>query len=185
MAAVRNGQSMDTTMAFTPASGMPMGTRSGDLDPGLVWYFVRTEGMTPRQFQDLVQHQSGLLGVSETSSDMRDLLAAEATDVRAAEAIDLFCYQARKWIGALAAALGGLETLVLSGGIGENAPAIRARCCSDLGFLGIELDETANARSAAMISTTSSRVAVRVIRTDEELMIARAVHRTLQEARIP
>lgn len=185
LAAVRDGKSIDTTMAFTPASGLPMGTRSGDLDPGLVWYLARTEDMTPREFQALVHHRSGLLGISETASDMRDLLAAEADDVRAAEAIELFCYQTRKWIGAMAAALEGLDTLVFSGGIGENAPVIRKRCCRGLEFLGIELDEADNVRGDGLISTGQGRVAVRVIPTDEELMIVRAVHRTLEEARIP
>lgn len=185
LAALRDGKSIDTTMSFTPASGLPMGTRSGDLDPGLVWYLARTENMTPREFQTLVHHRSGLLGVSETASDMRDLLAAEAGDVRAAEAIELFCYQTRKWIGAMAAVLGGLDTLVFAGGIGENAPVIRERCCRGLEFLGLELNAAANARGEAVISTAGSRVTARVIPTDEELMIVRAVHRTLEEARIP
>jgi len=184
LAAVRDGRSVDTTMAFTPASGIPMGTRSGDLDPGLVWYLARTESMTPREFQDLVHHRSGLLGLSGTTSDMRELLAAESRDPRAAEAVEVFCYEVRKRIGAFAAALGGLDTLVLSGGIGERAPAVRARCCRDLDFLGLRLDEAANARNERLISTPDSRVAVRVILTDEELMIARDVHRTLQEARM-
>jgi acetate kinase len=185
LAAVRDAKSIDTTMAFTPASGLPMGTRSGDLDPGLVWYLARTENMTPREFQTLVHHRAGLLGISETTSDMRDLLATETGDVRAAEAIELFCYQTRKWIAAMAAALEGLDTLVFSGGIGENAPVIRERCCRGLEFLGVELDGTANARGEAVISATGSRVAVRIIPTDEEMMIVRAVHRTLEEARIP
>jgi acetate kinase len=130
----------------------------------------------------MVNHESGLLGVSETSSDMRDLLAREADDVRAAEAVALFCYQAKKWIGAFAAALGGLDTLVLSAGIGENCPSIRARICDGLGFLGVELDEARNAENAPLISADTGRVAVRVIRTDEELMIARSVCRVLGTA---
>jgi len=141
--------------------------------------------MTPAQFQDMVQHRSGLLGISETTSDMRDLLAAEDTDTRAAEAISLFCYQTRKWIGAFAAALGGLDTLVLSGGIGENSPAIRARCLEGLEFLALEVDPAANAGNAPVISTARSGVTVRVIPTDEELMIARAVHAALAEVRTP
>jgi acetate kinase len=156
-----------------------MSTRSGDLDPGLVWYLKRTESMSAKQFNEMVNSQSGLLGVSETSSDMRDLLEHETQDVRAAEAIALFCYQVRKWIGAFAAALGGLETLVFAGGIGENAPTVRARICEGLGFLGIELDETRNAATEGVISTMDSRVTVRVIRTDEELTIARSVCRVL------
>ncbi len=179
LAAVRDGKSRDTSMGFTPTAGLVMSTRSGDLDPGLAPYLARTEQMTTKQFYDMVNHQSGLLGVSETSPDMRDLCASEATDVRAAEAVALFCYQAKKWIGAFAAALGGLDTLVFAGGIGENAPLIRARICEGLGFLGLELDELRNAQAAAVISNAASRVAVRVIRTDEELMIARSVARLL------
>jgi acetate kinase len=180
LAAVRDGQPVDTSMGFTPAAGVPMSTRAGDLDPGLVWYLARTEGLTPQQFNELVTFQSGLLGVSETSADMRDLLAREAEDRRAAEAVALFCYQVKKWIGAFAAALGGLETLVFAGGIGEHAPAVRSRVCEGLGFLGLTLDEARNAASAGLISTASSRVAVRVIPTDEEQMIARTVCRVLQ-----
>jgi acetate kinase len=179
MAAVRNGRSIDTTMAFTPAAGLVMSTRSGDVDPGLVSFLSRSEQMSAAQFDRTVNHESGLLGVSETSSDMRDLLARETEDVRAAEAVALFCYQAKKWIGAYAAALGGLDTLVFAGGIGENAPPVRARICEGLGFLGIELSESRNAEAASVISTDASRATVRVIRTDEELMIARSVARIL------
>jgi acetate kinase len=179
MAAVRDGKSIDTSMCFTPTAGLVMSTRSGDLDPGLAPYLARTEQMTTQQFYKMVNHESGLLGVSETSSDMRDLLNHEKTDVRAAEAVALFCYQAKKWIGSYAAALGGLDTLVFAGGIGENAPVIRARTCEGLKFLGIELDKSRNAKTAAVISKNSSRVTVRVIRTDEELMIARSVLRKI------
>jgi acetate kinase len=179
LAAVRHGKSVDTSMSFTPTSGVPMSTRSGDLDPGLLWYLARTEEMSAKQFNEMVNFQSGLLGVSETSSDMRDLLEHETQDVRAAEAVALFCYQVKKWIGAFAAALGGLDTLVFAGGIGENAPAVRARICDGLGFLGIELEEKRNAANEGVISATVSRVAVRVIRTDEEHMIAKTVCRTL------
>jgi acetate kinase len=179
LAAVQGGKSIDTSMGFTPTSGLPMSTRSGDLDPGLAPYLARTEQITAKQFYEMINHESGLLGVSEISSDMRDLLAQEAADVRAAEAVALFCYQAKKWLGAFAAALGGLDTLVFSAGIGENCPSIRARICDGLGFLGIELNEARNAESAPLISTDAGRVAVRVIRTDEELMIARSVCRML------
>jgi acetate kinase len=179
MAAVRNGKSVDTSMSFTPAAGLPMSTRSGDLDPGLLWYLARTEKMSARHFNEMVNFQSGLLGISETSSDMQDLLDREAQDVRAAEAVALFCYQVRKWIGGFAAVLGGLESLVFAGGIGENAPIVRARICAGLEFLGIELDEKQNAADASVISTDAGRVTVRVIRTDEELMIARLVCRVL------
>ena len=175
LAAVRDGKSLDTSMSFTPASGVPMSTRSGDLDPGLFWYLARTEKMSAKQFNELVNFQSGLLGVSDTSSDMQDLLAHEAGDVRAAEAVALFCYQVKKWIGAFAAALGGVETLVFAGGIGENAPTVRARICDGLEFLGIELEEKRNAANEGVISTAASRVAVRVMHTDEEQMIARSV----------
>jgi acetate kinase len=175
MAAGRDGKSIDTSMGFTPTAGLVMSTRSGDLDPGLAPYLARTERMSTQQFYDMVNHQSGLLGVSETSSDMRDLLDREKSDVRAAEAVALFCYQAKKWIGAYAAALGGLDTLVFSGGIGENASPIRSRICEGLNFLGIKLDESLNYETAPVISAPGSRVAVRVIRTDEELMIARSI----------
>ena len=173
LAAVCDGKSIDTSMGFTPTAGLVMSTRSGDLDPGLAPYLARTEQMTTAQFYQMVNHESGLLGISETSSDLRDLCAAETTDVRAAEAVALFCYSAKKWIGSFIAALGGLDTLVFAGGIGENAPLIRARICEGLTWLGIELDQTRNANTAPVISTNSSRVTVRVIRTDEELMIAR------------
>jgi len=180
LAAVRGGTSIDTSMGFTPAAGLVMGTRTGDLDPGVVAFLAHTEQMTALQFHDLVNRESGLLGVSETSSDMRDLLAREGEDVRATEAVALFCYQAKKWIGAFAAALGGLNTLVFSAGIGERSAAIRARICEGLGFLGIELHDTRNQAHAAVISTAVSRVTVRVIPTDEELMVARSVSRLLR-----
>jgi acetate kinase len=179
LAAVYAGKSVDTSMGLTPAAGVPMSTRSGDLDPGLVWYLERIEGVTAKKFNEMVNFQSGLLGVSETSSDMHDLLEHETQDVRAAEAVALFCYQVKKWIGAFTAALGGLDTLVFAGGIGENAPIIRARICAGLQFLGIEVDEKRNAANAAVISTEAGRVAVRVMHTDEELMIARSVCRAL------
>jgi acetate kinase len=179
MAAVRDGRSIDTSMGFTPTAGFVMSTRSGDLDPGLVSYLSRTEQMTATQFHQMVNHESGLFGVSEISSDMRDLLVQEASDVRAAEAVALFCYQAKKWIGSFAAALGGLDTLVFSAGIGENCPSIRTRICDGLGFLGIELNETRNAENAAVISTEAGRATVRVIPTDEERMIAKTVCRVL------
>jgi len=180
MAAVRDGKSMDTSMGFTPTAGLVMSSRSGDLDPGLAPYLARTEQMTTKQFYEMVNHKSGLLGVSETSSDMRDLLDHEKQDLRAAEAVALFCYQTKKWIGSYAAALGGLDTLVFAGGIGENCPVIRTRICNGLGFLGIKLNETRNAENAAVISMDASRTTVRIIRTDEELMIARSVCRILK-----
>ena len=174
MAAVRDGKCIDTSMAFTPAAGLPMSTRSGDLDPGIFPYLARTEGMTAEQFDSMVNHQSGLLGISEISSDVRDLLAHEATDTRATEAVALFCYQARKLIGGFAAALGGLDTLVFAGGIGENAPPVRARICEGLDFLGVDLDEALNTGNSPKISRADSRVNVRVIPTDEEIVLAKA-----------
>jgi acetate kinase len=179
LAAVRDGKSMDTSMSFTPTAGVPMSTRSGDLDPGLVWYLASTAGFDAKRFNEMVNFQSGLLGVSETSSDMSDLLELEAHDVRAAEAVEMFCYQVKKWIGAFAAALNGLDTLVFAGGIGENAPTIRARICDGLGFLGIKLEEKRNAANDSLISAADGRVSVRVMHTDEEVIIAKTVCRVL------
>lgn len=185
LAAVRDGKSIDTSMGFTPTAGLVMSSRSGDMDPGLISHLVRTEQMGATRFQEMVNHESGLLGVSEISSDMRDLLARESDDIRAAEAVALFCYQTKKWIGSFAAALGGLDTLVFSAGIGENAPIVRARICEGLGFLGIELDERRNATNVGVISAAASRATVRVIHSDEELMIARAVCRAQKETLCP
>ena len=175
LAAVHHGKSIDTSMGFTPAAGVPMGTRSGDLDPGLVLFLAQTEGMDAVAFDRMVNHESGLLGVSEASSDVRELLEREASDERAAEALALFCYHVKKTIGAFAAALGGLDTLIFTGGIGENSTIIRERVCDGLGFLGIGLDAGRNAVGDPVISPARSRVAVRVIRTDEEAVIYKAV----------
>jgi acetate kinase len=179
MAAVRDGRPIDTTMAFTPTAGLVMATRCGDLDPGFLLYLMRTERAGADAIDELVNSQSGLLGISETSPDMRDLLDREKSDPRAADAILVFCYQAKKWIGALAAALGGLDLLVFSGGIGENSVPARARICEELEFLGVRLDRARNERSADVISADESPRCVRVIRTDEELVIARAVRSLL------
>jgi acetate kinase len=183
MAAVRGGQSLDTTMCFTPTAGLPMSTRSGDLDPGVFVYLSRTEGLTPEQFQRMVNHESGLRGISETSSDMRDLTARQAQDPRAAEAVAVFCYQAKKWIGALATVLGGVDTLVFAGGIGENAPEVRARICAGLDFLGIAIDPAQNDANAPVISPAQSdgRVTVRVVRTNEESVMAKAAWRIVAQ----
>jgi acetate kinase len=183
LAAVRDGRSIDTTMGFTPAAGLPMSTRTGDLDPGVMSYLALHESLDPSALQRMVNHESGLLGVSESSADVRDLLARESTDVRAAEALELFCYQAKKWIGAFAAALGGLDTLVFAGGIGENSAPIRGRICAGLEFLGIELDDARNAAGARRISLDASRVAVRIIRTDEESVIASLTSECLQQSK--
>ena len=180
MAAVKDGISIDTSMGFTPTSGLPMGTRSGDLEPGVAWYLMKVEKLSPEQFSHLINHESGLLGVSETSSDMRELLKCESTNSRAAEAIELFCYQTKKWIGSYAAVLGGLDTLVFSGGIGENAPEVRDRVCRGLKFLGIELDESKNLKNEAIISSDASSVSVCVMKTNEELMIAKLVCHVLK-----
>lgn len=179
LAALHEGKCIDTTMSFTPTAGLIMATRTGDLDPGVMLYLMRNEKLSIDQVDDLVNHRSGLLGVSGISPDMRDLLAQVASNPRAAEAVALFCYQAKKGIGSFTAALGGLETLVFAGGIGENAPEVRIRICQGLGFLGLDLDKARNARNESLISSDTSQVKVRVIRTDEELMIARTVYRLL------
>ena len=179
LAAVSGGKPVDTSMSFTPTAGVMMGTRSGDLDPGLVEYLARTASMDAKAFDEMVNFKSGLLGISETSADMRDLLKIETEDPRAAEAVALFCYQIKKCIGAYAAALGGLDTLVFAGGIGEKAPLVRSRICAGLGFFGIELDPQRNNQDAALISVDGGAVKVRVIRTNEELVIVRSVCRVL------
>lgn len=173
MAAVRDGSSVDTSMSFTPTAGLVMSNRSGDLDPGLVAYLARTLNMTAAEFQHMVNAESGLLGVSETSSEMHILLAREASDERAADAVAMFCLQAKKFVGAYAAELGGLDTLVFSGGIGENSAVIRERICSGLEYMGIELDAARNQAGAQIISRDAARVTVRVLKTDEEIQIAR------------
>ncbi len=180
LAAVKNGNSMDTSMGFTPSSGIPMSTRTGDLDPGVAAYLIQHEQLSPHQFNHLVNHESGLLGISETSASMEELLQSRHTDHRVAEAIDFFCYQTRKYIGAYAAVLGGLDTLVFSGGIGEHAPEVRKMICTGLQFLGIELDKKKNTKNEAIISKDTSKVVVRVIPTNEELMIARLICRVIK-----
>ena len=181
LTAVRAGRSIDTTMGFTPAAGVPMGTRSGDIDPGLVRYLTKTERLDADAFDHLVNHQSGLLGMSEISADVRILLDAETQDRRAAEALGVYCYRIRQAIGALAASLGGLDALVFTGGVGENAAVIRERVCAELEFLGIALDPTRNQANAITISTDTARVGVHVIPTDEEAVIAAAVIRLLKQ----
>ena len=179
MAAVLNGKSVDTTMGFTPNSGLVMGTRTGDLDPGLGLFLARFEGRTREDFHWMVNHESGLLGVSETSPDLRDLLARAPHDERAAEAVALFVYVARKHLGSMAAVLGGVDTLVFAGGIGENSAEIRARTCAGLEYLGIALDPARNEQNKGLISSEASRVRVRVIATNEELVMARAAVQAL------
>jgi len=174
LAAVRNGRSVDTTMGFTPMGGVVMSTRSGDLDPGVVTYLLRAARLSPDRAEELLSHDSGLLGVSGVSGDMRVLLERESRDGRCRLAIEMYAYSIRKAIGGFAASLGGLDTLVFSGGIGENAAAVRARICDGLAFLGITVDADRNAAHAAVISASEAAVTVRVIPTDEELMVARA-----------
>lgn len=170
--AVEHGRSCDTSMGLTPAGGMMMGKRSGDLDPGLAWHLARHEQMSASVFNHMVNHQSGLLGISGSSGDLRVLLGAQADDSRAAEAVEMFCYQARKTICAMAGAIDGVDTLIFSGGIGEHAPEVRARLCEGLSHLGVTLDAAANLAGAAVISAPSGRVCVRVMHTDEEAMMA-------------
>ncbi|WP_257326253.1 acetate/propionate family kinase [Pseudoalteromonas rhizosphaerae] len=175
MAAVLDGRCIDTSMGFTPCGGLVMGSRCGDLDPGVIHYIKLHENINSQQCNHLLNHQSGLLGVSEISADMRDLLPLENTDQRAAQAIELFCYQAKKWLGAYSASLNGLDTLVFSGGIGENAASVRAKICAGMQYLGIELDQTRNNNHESIISIAGGAVTVHVIHTDEEQMIASMV----------
>jgi acetate kinase len=179
MAAVREGRSIDTTMGFTPTSGLVMSSRSGDLDPGVILYLMEHRKLTTAAVSDLINQKAGLAGVSGGSSDMRDLLAREDADPHAAEAVELFCYQARKFLGGLAAVLGGIDTLIFTGGIGENAPEIRKRICEGMGHLGLAVDTRANEAGAPLISSGESRAAIRVIPTNEELMIARHTIRVI------
>jgi acetate kinase len=173
MVAIDRGASVETTMGLTPAGGLMMGTRCGDLDPGVLVRLMQTERLSPEAVNDLVNHRAGLLGVSATSADMRQLLDRSADDTRAAEAVDMFCYIAKKWLGALLAVLGGVDVLVFTGGIGEHAPRVRAAICDGLAFAGIRLDPARNERDAAIVSADGAPVTVRVMATNEELMIAR------------
>jgi acetate kinase len=183
LAAVRGGYSIDTTMGFTPIGGVVMGTRSGDLDPGVVTHIARSHGLDPDQVERALSHRSGLAGLSAGTSDMRELLAREQSDEECRLAVAIYCYEIKKRIGAYAAALGGLDVLVFSGGIGERAPVVRSRICSGLEFLGVDLDLAANIENASVISTSQSRVAVHVIPTDEEVVMARAAHELLPDSR--
>ena len=173
LAALEDGRPIDTTMSMTPTSGIPMSTRSGDLDPGLMFYLASTQRYSAEQLHHMVNFESGLLGISETSADMKQLLASEKTDARAKDAIDIFCYNVTKTIGSYAAALGGLHTLVFTGGMGENAPKIRTRICTSLAFLGVQLDDVRNQASERLISVAGAPVGVHVIHTDEAVTIAR------------
>lgn len=179
LAAVKDGKCVDTSMGLTPAGGITMSTRSGDLDPGIAWLFMQ-QGMDAKTFSDLINHQSGLFGISGISADMKELLQLEKEHMNAALAIDIFCYQIKKFIGAYAAVLGGLDTLVFSGGIGEHSPIVRSRICDCLECLGIELDEIKNRNNEAVISIPAGKVMVRVIKTNEESMIATMVSDVLK-----
>lgn len=181
MTAVRHGAGIDTTMGFTPTGGLVMGTRSGDLDPGVLLYLLRSRGLSVDALSTMVNRQSGLVGISGSTSDMRDLLERAPNNGDAELAVAVFCYTGQKFLGSLAAALGGLDVLVFTGGIGEQAPQIRERICSDLAFLGLRVDPQRNATNAAVISPDGARVTVRVCATDEDLMIARHTKRLLKE----
>jgi len=181
LAALLGGKSIDTTMSMTPASGIAMSTRSGDLDPGLALYLSRSIGYDAEQFNEMVNFKSGLLGISETTADMEKLLAMEPDDERAKDAVDIFCYHVKKSIGGLSAALGGLNTLVFTGGMGENAPKIRERICEGLDFLGVALDGARNQQHARLISSDGSRVGVHVIHTDEAVTIARETVKLIKQ----
>jgi acetate kinase len=183
MVVVRDGKSVDTTMGFTPLEGLVMGTRSGDVDPGALLYLQAQRKIPLKELNQLLNKKSGLLGVSGTSGDMRELLETASKDPRAAEAVNLFCYRAKKYLGAYAAALGGLDVLVFTGGIGEHAPAVRERICDGLDFLGIQLDAQQNQANAQIISSPGSRVKVRVIQTNEDLMIVRHVLNVLGDTK--
>ena len=178
MCAIEAGQSLASTMGFTAVEGLPMGTRSGSLDPGVILYLMDQRKMDARAIEKLIYNQSGLLGVSGISSDMRTLLASE--EPQAELAVDLFLYRIRRELGSLAAALGGLDAIVFTAGIGENAPVIRSRVCRDAAWLGVAIDEAANAEGLQRISSASSRVAVWVVPTNEELMIARHTRQLLE-----
>jgi acetate kinase len=186
--AIDAGNSVDTSMGFTPLEGLVMGTRSGDIDPAVLEYLGTKEGLAPSEVDNLLNKQSGLLGLSGLTHDMRELLAEarENNDRRARLAIDIFCYRARKYIGSYLATLGGSNAIVFAGGIGENAPEVRADICRGLAWAGVELDEAANGEmiggKEGRITTAASRLAVWVIPTDEELLIARDTWRVVTGA---
>ncbi|MCO6439908.1 MAG: acetate/propionate family kinase [Nitrococcus mobilis] len=179
MAAIRNGRSVETTMGFSTLGGMPMGTRSGDLDPGTLLYLAGPRGLSPQALEELLYRGSGLLGISGVSGDMRELLACRKDTPEAEAAIAFFCHRARLFIGALSAALGGLDRLIFTGGIGANAPAVRAWICDGLAYLGIEVDPRRNSEPEPSISPAEAAVRVEAVKTDEELMIAKHVQHTV------
>ncbi|WP_454802116.1 acetate/propionate family kinase [Mucilaginibacter phyllosphaerae] len=180
MAAIKNGISVDTTMGLSPTGGLVMGTRSGDLDPGVTLFLLKTAKLTPTQLDELLNKNSGMKAIAG-QSDVRELLKAENDDPKAAEALQVFCYTARKFIGSLAAGLGGLDQLIFTGGIGENSATIRTRICEGLEFMEIELNQTKNKDNSPLISTNASRVKVQVIKTNEALMMARLASNLLMD----
>ncbi|SFO59568.1 acetate kinase [Chitinophaga sp. YR627] len=181
MAAIRDGKSIDTTMGLTPTGGLVMSTRSGDLDPGVILYLLKEKQfISERALNELLNKQSGLKGVSGTVSDIQTLLEKEKTDPKAAEAVQLFCYQAKKYIGALTAATGGIDTLIFTGGIGLHAPQIRERICDGLTYLGIQTEPELNNDNRDIISPESAAVKVRVMATNEEIIIAQHTQQCLQ-----
>jgi acetate kinase len=181
MAAVLDGRCLDTTMGLTPAGGLVMSTRMGDIDPGVLLHLLKSEGLDIESLNRLVNSESGLLGASGSSADMAELLESESSDPRAAEAVALYCYQAKKFLASLVGALGGIDSLIFTAGIGENAPEVRQRICEGLDFLGIEIEPELNRENAPIVSSTESRVLVRVMKTDEDLMLAQHAARLLAE----
>jgi acetate kinase len=179
LVAVKEGKSVDTSMGFTPLEGLVMSTRSGDVDPGALLYLLEQKKISVKELDTILNKKSGLLGISAKSRDMRQLLEGMEQDVHAEEAVDLFCYRVKKYVGAYAAVLGGLDLLVFAGGIGERAPAVRKRICDGLDFLGVRLDGPGNEANAALISAPQSGVKVRIINTNEDLMIVRHVRSVL------
>jgi acetate kinase len=179
MVAVKNGKSVDTSMGFTPLEGLVMSTRSGDVDPGALLYLMENKNIAAKEMSHLLNKESGLLGVSGISGDMRVLLEKIPADKECAKAVEMFCYRAKKYVGAYVAALGGLDALIFAGGIGEHAPAVRKQVCESLEFLGITLDPASNEANAALLSPPGSRVKVRIVKTNEDLMIARHVREVL------
>ena len=182
MVAVKNGKGVDTTMGFTPTGGLMMSSRSGDLDPGIIAYLLEEKEITSRKLNEMINNKSGLYGVSGISSDMKELLEKEAENPNAADAINLFCYQAKKYLGAMASVLGGVDSIIFTGGIGENSPEIRKRICNDLLYLGIQFDLSQNETNSSTISIAGAPTTVRVIKTKEELMIARHTNRIINNS---
>lgn len=182
LAALTAGRCIDTSMGLTPSGGLVMSSRSGDLDPGVVTYLARQHGLSLDQIDEMLTRESGLVAISGGTADMQQLVAHEDTDERARLAVDLFCYQVRKWMGAFAAALGGLDTIVFAGGIGEHAPIVRSRICKELAFLGVRLDEDRNAVNAAVVSAAAAPVRVRIIPTNEALMMVREARDIMKDA---